>query len=647
MNKLDMESKDIVKDNLEYIKERFPEAVTEENGELKLNPDSLIQSLSSVIIDDKKEKYELTWPGKKQAIVEGNTRTTKTLRPLKDKSVDFDKTENIYIEGDNLEALKILQESYLNRIKCIYIDPPYNTGNDFIYNDNFDKSAKEELIESGQIDEVGNRLITNNSSNGRFHSDWLSMMYSRLKLARNLLQVNGVIFISIGQEEINNLISICNEIFGEGNKVGVVSRLMKSGGNKGKHFSKNMDYVLVYAKSISSLEDFREPLEQDLIDKIYTSVETEGKRKGERYRTMGLYQAGLDERINQRYWIECPDGSLAIPEGRSFPVEKKEGEKTVPQQGDGVWRWTYDRYAEEYKNGNIEFKKTNTSSLVDENGNKSNYNIYTKIWLNDRLDEGRLPVDIITKYENRHSSKELKELDIPFDFAKPSELIRKLIGYLDLKESDIIMDFFSGSASTAQAVMKNNADFNKHNKFIMVQIPELCEKESDAYKRGYKTICDIGEDRIRKAAKKIKEESQKDIDYGFRVYKIDDSNMKDEFYMTPDKLSQEQIKLFEDNIKDDRSPEDLLTQVILNLGLKLDLPIKEEVICGSRVFDVDEGELLACFDNNISIDIIEEIVKINPRQVVFRDSSFATDQDKVNFEERLKRLSSGTKFNVL
>lgn len=642
IKKIDMKSKNIINNNIDKIGNLFPNVMKEG----KIDFDELKQELSNDLIDNSKEKYQLTWPGKNESKINANSTTSKTLIPLKNKSSNFNKSENIYIEGDNLDVLKILQESYLNKIKMIYIDPPYNTGRDFIYKDTFNKNINEELVQSGQINEYNKKLLSNNDSNGRYHSDWLSMIYPRIKLSRYLLKDNGVIFISIGQEEINNLICICDEIFGEKNRVGQISRLMKSGGNQGKQFSKNIDYILVYAKNINKLENFREPLEQELINKIYTSIENFGSRKGEKYRTMGLYQAGLEERINQRFWIKCPDGSLAIPEGNTFPKIKKEGEKVTPSHGEGVWRWTYERYISELLKGNIEFKKTNTSSLIDENGDKSKYNIYTKIWLNDRLDEGRIPVDIITKYENRQSSKELKELHIPFDFAKPSELIIKLMGYLDLKKEDIILDYFSGSASTAHAIIKHNSKFGLSNKFIMVQLPEQCEQNSEAYKAGFKTICDIGEERIRRAAKKIKEETNADIDYGFRVYKVDSSNMKDVYY-EPSKLGQQQLNNLESNIKEDRTPEDLLTQVILDLGLTLDLKIEEKEILNNKVYFVAQNNLVACFDNEINIDIIDEICKAQPLKVVFRESSFKNDSEKINTYERIKKLSPETEINVL
>ena len=605
MNKLDMQSKDIVRDNLEYIKERFPEAVTEENGKLKLDIESLRESLSTEIYEDKKEKYELAWPGKRQAKIDGNTRITKTLRPLKDKSVNFNKTENIYIEGDNLEALKILQESYLNKIKCIYIDPPYNTGNDFIYNDNFNKSTQDELYDSGQVDSVGNRLVANNSSNGRFHSDWLSMMYSRLKLARNFLKDDGIIFISIDDNEYHNLKYICDEIFGENSFIcNFIRTTRKGGGSMSKYVSTDNDYCLMYAKNISAVERFYVPYDEKYL-KRYSEEDEIGRYFWDTF-------ARNRQGSSNNYAITAPDGTTI----------------------NGAWIYQESKFKELYEKGDVRIKKVG-----------DNWSVQCKQRLNEA---GQIMRSQLNDFTNEQGTKEVVELlgrDI-FSYAKPVGLIKYLINSVT-KNGDIVLDFFSGSATTAQSVLELNSEDNGNRKYIMIQLDEPCQDNSVAKKNGYNTICDIGEERIRRSAKKVKEETKADIDYGFRVYKVNDSNMKDEFYMTPDKISQEQIRLFEDNIKEDRTPDDLITQVILNLGLKLDLPIEEKDMCGNKVFDVDDGELLACFDNNVNIDIIEEIAKINPRQVVFRDSSFATDQDKVNFEERLKRLSAGTKFNVL
>ena len=638
MNKLDMESKDIVDENIQKISELFPNVIVESNDGKTIDFDLLKQELSKDIVEGVKEKYQLTWPGKKEAIVNANTPSKNTLRPVKEKSVEFDNTQNIYIEGDNLEVLKILQESYLNKIKCIYIDPPYNTGNDFIYNDKFKKEICEELLESGQVDEEGNRMVTNNQSNGRFHSDWLSMMYPRLKLARNLLTDDGVIFISIDDNEVDNLKKICDEIFGEENKIGIISRLMKSGGNKGQYFSPNIEYILVYSKSKKDLGYFRENLSEELIKKEYKNIEKDGKRKGEKYTIKGLCQPGLGIRPNQRYWIEAPDGSFIIPKGVTFPKKIKDGEKVLPTPQDTCWRWSVDRYIEEKEKGNIEIRKNNTSTaLVDENNNTSKWNVFSKIWLSDRIEEGKVPTNFIGKWENRISSSELKLFNLPFDFAKPTELIKYLISILDKNRKMIVLDFFSGSATTAHAVMQLNSEDNGNRKYIMVQLPEKCEENSEAYRNGYKTICEIGEERIRRAGKKIKEETNADIDYGFRVYKVDSTNMKDVYYI-PNDLEQGNLVEFESNIKEDRTKDDLLTQVILDLGLTLDLNIEEKMIGKNKVYYVAGNSLVACFDDKIDIDIVDEICKCEPYKVVFRDSAFKTDNDKINLEERFKKL---------
>lgn len=585
MDKLKMQTVNKADENFKKLAEMFPNAVTEtidENGEVvrAIDKDVLMQEISCKVVDGNEERYQFTWPDKKKSVLLANAPINKTLRPCKEESVDFDNTENLYIEGDNLEVLKLLQETYLGKIKMIYIDPPYNTGGDtFVYNDSYAMDEDEFLSVGGYCDEDGNRIVdtkNNNETNGRFHTDWLNMIYPRVKLAKDLLSDDGVIFISIGQAENHNLIKCCDDIFSESNRVGVISRMMKSGGNKGMYFSPNIEYVLVYAKNINSLGHFREPISDELIAKVYNQVETSGERAGQKYRIMGLYQAGLDARPNQRYWIQCPDGSYAIPQGKTFPDEQFTGSRIIPQNGDGVWRWSADRLLKELNNNNILFKQTNTSSLVDENGNQSKWNIYTKIWLADRLDEGRVPVDLITKWENRISSQELKDLDIPFDFAKPTELIKYLVSLVDKNEEAYVLDFFSGSSSTAHAVMKLNAEDGGHRKFIMVQLPEATNEKSEAYKAGYKNICEIGKERIRRAGTKIKEEAGLDaqnLDTGFRVLKCDTSNMKDVYY-NPSEYEQSLFSRLEDNIKEDRAPEDLLFQVMLDLGILLSSKFK-------------------------------------------------------------------------
>ena len=371
MNKLDMQSIDIVDENIERISELFPNVIVESANGKAIDFELLKQELSKEIVEGAKEKYQLTWPGKKEAIVNANTPSKNTLRPVKEKSVDFDNTKNIYVEGDNLEVLKILQESYLNKVKMIYIDPPYNTGTDFIYNDSYSKNKESELIESGLIDENGNRLTSNNQANGRFHSDWISMMYSRLKVARNLLSDNGVIFISIDDNEVDNLKKICNEIFGENNFVGCAGRITKKSNNKGDYWAPNFDYILTYTKNIDSGEGFLGGINYE----SYNLIEEEGPRKGEKYQLVRLYMSSLQNRNpEQRFWITCPDGSKIIPPGSTFPPER-------PVLGDGIWRWTRKKFEEE--KDKIVIKKVKSSNLLNQDGKPAEWNVYTKTYLND------------------------------------------------------------------------------------------------------------------------------------------------------------------------------------------------------------------------------------------------------------------------
>lgn len=430
-NKLELSSVDRTQLNLEALYQIAPSCFTEvkddKTGELRrvVNFTALRQLLGDNAVEDTDEMYQFTWPGKQEARREAARPTTKTLRPVVEDSVDWDNTQNLYIEGDNLEVLKLLQKSYMGKVKMIYIDPPYNTGNDFVYDDDFAVSQDDYDLFSGDVDELGNRYRKNTDSNGRFHSDWCSMMYPRLMVARSLLAEDGVIFISIGQGEVTNIVKECDEIFGSTNRISIVSRLMKSGGGKGQFFSPNVEYIIIYAKSISNVVGFREEISEEVIKKLYTSIETEGARKGEKYRPFGLYQSSLDARPNQRYFIECPDGSFVIPPGKTMPCSVEDGAMVYPNSDDGCWRWSRDRYLEEKANGNITFKKSD-GVLVDQFGQPAKWNIYTKIWLADRQEGGATPVDLITKWENRQSAKELSELGIPFDFAKPIGLIRYL-----------------------------------------------------------------------------------------------------------------------------------------------------------------------------------------------------------------------------
>ena len=651
MDKLQMQTKNIADENFKKLSEMFPNAVTEtlnEDGEVvrAIDADVLREEISCKVVEGKDERYQFTWPDKKKAVYLANETINKTLRPCYEKSVDFDSTENIYIEGDNLETLKVLQETYLEKIKMIYIDPPYNTGNDFIYEDSFVIPLDSYLDNSGQFDEEGNRLVQNTDGNGRFHTDWLNMMYARLKLSKNLLSRDGVIFLSIGQDELTNLIKLCDEVFGEKNRLGIISHQMKTGGGtQGKYFAHNVDYILVYSKEYDLPKYFRGEMSEELIKKVYNQVQMDGDRKGEFYRTMGLYQSSLGVRPSLRYYIECPDGSMVIPPGENFPSDIKEGVTVHPTNNDGVWRWSYEKYKEELNAGNVEFKESKQGVLLDEHGNKSKWNVYTKIWLKDRQDEGTIPSDLLTKFENRHSSKELSELDIPFDFAKPVGLIKYLMKLMCLEDGDYILDFFSGSATTAQAVMELNSETDSKIRYIMVQIPEECDEKSKAFSKGYKNICEIGEDRIRKAGNNIRIGSP-NIDYGFRVFRLDTSNMKDVYYK-PAETQQMQIDLFADNIKDDRTAEDLLFQVMLDLGVLLSSKIEKFEIAGKKVFNVADGFLIACFDKNVTDETIKAVANMKPYYAVFRDSSMENDSVATNFDQIFANISPNTIRKVL
>lgn len=607
MNKLDMESKNIIDSNIEKLKELFPSCVQED----KIDFDMLKQELSSVVIDDKKEKYQLTWPGKKEAIVLSNERINKTLRPIKEKSVDFDKTENIYIEGDNLDVLKILQESYLNKIKCIYIDPPYNTGNDFIYNDKFNRTENKELVESGQIDEVGNRLVTNNQANGKFHSDWLSMMYPRLKLARNLLADDGVIFISIDDNEESNLIKICDEIFDHTNYEHFIWKKKGGAGNTEKIIGCLTENILCFFKN-------KKPgvLNYKRIKREYKYIDEKGE-----YNLEGIEKTNL--------------GGYSRPTMMFEIIDPKTGVSFKPSEN---MRWTLGKET-------IDNKIAENKIFFDYKKNK----VYIKKYSEDYEFSQNVYYNLLTEFGSLSSAKDEinklfgnREL---FSTPKPTELIKHLINISTNKQSTIL-DFFAGSGTTIDACMQLNSEDGGSRKCILVQLPENCNESSEAYKSGYKTICDLSEERVRRAGKKIKEETNADIDYGFRVYKVDSSNMKDVYYK-PSELGQTNLFDMMSNIKEDRTPEDLLTQVMLDLGLTLDLKIEEKTILNNKVYYVADNALVVCFDDNVDINIIDEICKCKPLKVVFKDMSFKSDKDKINLEERVKKLSSDTEISIL
>ena len=654
-----MHSLNKVNDNIAKIGALFPNCVTErknDRGEVEyaIDFDMLRQELSDVVVEGPEQRYQFTWPDKRKSVLLANAPINKTLRPCRAESVGRDGTpggfdsENLYIEGDNLEVLKLLQETYLGKIKMIYIDPPYNTGNDFVYEDDFAQSAEEYMANSGQFDEEGNRLVHNTESNGRFHTDWLNMIYPRLKMAKNLLAEDGVIFISIGENELDNTIKIGSEIFGATNLLGIISRVAKTASNKGTFFAPTNDYIIALAKNSGILPPFYGEVDEGL----YPKIEINGERKGEKYRDdVALYQSALDPLrgcINQRYYIKAPDGSLLIPPGKTMPEKALEGAHIAPKtKEDKVWRWSYETYYQ--KKDILVFKETKTSPLIDENGNRAKYNIYTKSYLSDRQDTGTLPRTIWTDFINRKGADLLKKMRIPFDFSKPYELVEYILKIISATNDDYVLDFFSGSATTAHAVMQYNATNNCSIKHIMVQLPEKTDTKSEAYKAGYKNICEIGKERIRRAGRKIKEDSPlttQNLDVGFRVLKCESSNMKDVYY-NPDEYGASLFDTLADNIKEDRTPEDLLFQVMLDLGVLLSSEITETVIAGKKVFDVADGFLMACFDENVTEETITAIAKMQPYYFVMRDSSMANDSVATNFDQLFNTYSPSTVRKVL
>ena len=624
-----METANKTLENLAKLKEMFPEVITEskdENGEIVAAVDAkkLEQLLSTKVIEGD-ECYDFTWVGKKQAMVEACKPIRKTLRPCREESVDWENTQNLYIEGDNLDVLKLLQESYLNKVKMIYIDPPYNTGNDsFIYPDDYSTNKESYDEEVGAIDESGYRMFKNTETNGRFHSSWCSMMYPRLKLARNLLSEDGVIFISIDDNEVDNIKKMCDEAFGNDNLISYVIRKTKTTSNNGNFFAPSHEYILVYAKDKESASGFTDKEAQETEEYLKLFKEEDEYSK---YNVIGLYQPAL-KHGGSTYPIQCPDGSFVI----------------TPQNK--PWRWNEETFKKNLADNRVVFKKTNTSPLLTIDGKKANWNIYTKLYLKDRLQSGLRPISFIDKYTNSEASKELLSMSIPFEFSKPRRLIQYLMKLLSDNDY-IVLDFFSGSATTAHAVMQLNAEDGGNRKFIMVQLPEVCDEKSEAYKAGYKNICEIGKERIRRAGRKIVEETgKKDLDIGFRVLKLDSSNMKDVYYAPAD-YKQTMLEKMTSNIEDGRTAEDLLYACMLEWGLELSLPHKVQKIGGFNVHIVNDGDLVACFDDKVSEEAIKQIAEMKPLRAVFRDSSFATDAARVNVGEIFKLKSPNTTIKVL
>lgn len=509
----------------------------------------------------------------------------------------------------------------------IYIDPPYNTGNDFVYNDDFAIDSDEYADVSGQYDEQGNRLVQNTESNGRFHTDWLNMIYSRLKVAKDLLADDGVIFISIGEQELNTLITCCDDMFSSHNRIALFNRVTKKSSNNGNNFSPCVDYVVLYAKNSEFVPEYIVPMPDEIVARYNKKDEYYNERGP--YQEVGLFMSAL-KHGGSNYPIECPDGSWVYPPNGQ------------------PWRWNEKTFLQGKKEGRIVFKKSNGSPLLDTKTNKrGEWNIYTKVYLNEREESGMHPKNFSDEYQNTIATNELRKLGIPFDFAKPVELI-KFFASLQTTDSDIILDFFSGSATTAHAVMQLNAEDGGNRKFIMVQLPEKCDEKSEAYKAGYRTICDIGKERIRRAGKKIKDEnpSATGLDVGFRVLKLDSSNMKDVYYK-PEDYSQGFLESLENNIKADRTPLDLLFQVMLDLGKPLSAKIEEREIAGKHVFVVDDNDLVACFDSNVTEDVVKTIAQLKPLYAVFRDSGLSSDSVGANFDQIFATYSPNTTRKVL
>ncbi len=628
--KLKLKGKDIVNENIEKIGNLFPNCVTETEEGFKIDYDMLKQELSKDIVEGNKERYQLTWPGKKEAILNANTPCNKTLRAVREKSIDFDNTKNIYIEGDNLEVLKILQESYLNKIKCIYIDPPYNTGNDFIYNDNYNKTLDEELKDSGEIDSNGNLLVSNSSNFGKYHSNWLNMIYSRLKIARNLLSKDGIIFISIDDNELFNLKKICDEIFGERNFINCISiKMSELSGVKMRtltKYPKLKESLLIYSKNsdfANLIIEKHKKTENDLANylKYYSNIIEDKSIEPEKWKILSLKEYF---KLNN---IEINDNDI-----NKWKIEN--ADRMIYRTNSR----TITKYLE--KNPNA----PQVCKLINEDGNEIiKWDDKEMLFLDKYIEEylGDIWMDISTINLNKETDVTIYE-----NGQKPLMLIKRIIKSVYNNKDMIVMDFFSGSATTAHAVMQLNAEDGLDRKYIMIQVADKISKKHDAYKKGYKSLCDIGEERIRQAGKKIKKETNANIDYGFRVYKVDSSNMKDVYY-TPTDLQQSQLNMFESNIKEDRTAEDLLTQVILDLGLTLDLSIEERKIKNNHVYFVENNALVACFDDTIDINIIDEICKCNPLKIVCKESSFKTDSDKINIFERIRKLSNDTEINII
>ncbi len=640
MDKLKMQTVNKADENFKKLAAMFPNAVTEtidENGEVvrAIDKDVLMQEISCKVVDGNEERYQFTWPDKKKSVLLANAPINKTLRPVRDDettptgadsegkpycssgSVDFDTTENLYIEGDNLEVLKLLQETYLGKVKMIYIDPPYNTGNDFVYEDDFAQSTEEYLDNSGQFDDDGNRLVKNFDSNGRFHTDWLNMIYPRLRLAKDFLSDDGVIFVSIDDNENENLKKCCDEVFGSQNFIAqLVWERAYAPKNDARFISNSHDYVLMYAKNLTDFVIGRLP-RTDAANARYQNPDNDPR---------GVWKPS--DLSVKTYNAAC-----------DYPITTPSGRVIEPPAG-RCWSLSKNAFLERLRDNRIYF------------GTDGNSVPCMKRFLAELKYDGMAPTSIMFYKDVGHSQEGAKEvtklLDAGvFDGPKPVRLLTRLLTLANLKENSIVLDFFSGASSTAHGVMQMNVDKESNIKYIMVQLPEVCEEKGTAYKSGYKNICEIGKERIRRAAKKIAEENpEAKFDGGFRVLKCDTSNMKNVYY-NPAEYEPSLFTNLEDNIKEDRTSEDLLFQVMLDLGVLLSSKIQETTIAGKKVFNVEDNYLIACFDDNVTEEVITEIAKQKPYYFVMRDSSMANDSVATNFEQIFAAYSPDTVRKVL
>ncbi len=669
MDKLKMHTPNKADENFAKLAAMFPNAVTEtihENGVLvrAIDKDVLMQEISCKVVEGREERYQFTWPDKKKSVLTANAPINKTLRPVRDNetvptgadsegkpycstgSVNFDTTENLYIEGDNLEVLKLLQETYLGKIKMIYIDPPYNTGNDFVYEDDFAQSTDEYIANSGQFDEEGNRLVANTESNGRFHTDWLNMIYPRLKLARNLLSEDGVIFISIDENEQENLKKCCDEIFGGENHQATISYVRKTSGKQDStNFMKSTEFIIVYSKT--SLWECNQLVADEQVTDRYNKEDEDGRK----YRETDLRKTGNSDRREDRplmwypFYYNQEKNDLLVRADRDNELINSgyiEIYPIKPDDSDGRWRWGFST------------AQDNIGVLVAHEmpKYKGKYTVYEKDYIDKKSDVRTVKEHTSwdrKEFNSDNAMLEFKNLGFSnqlFPYPKSSALM-KHIAYLSNGDSGIYMDFFSGSGTMAQGIMRQNAEDGGTRKFIMVQLPENTNEKSEANKAGFNTICEIGKERIRRAAKKIAEENpDAKFDGGFRVLKCDSSNMKDVYY-NPEQYEANLFTSLTDNIKEDRTPEDLLFQVMLDLGVELSSKIEEYDVAGKKVFNVAEGFLLACFDDNVTDETIKAVAKLKPYYFVMRDSSMASDSVATNFEQIFATYSPETVRKVL